>query len=71
LKRRDSAKEIKGFYLDFVALDLEIVAPGLDFVVKNLDFGAEDLDFHHRARFSGPQRVSGKRLFVKARLLVV
>jgi hypothetical protein len=31
LIRLDSAKEIQGFYLDFVAPDLDFVAPGLDF----------------------------------------
>jgi hypothetical protein len=40
LIRLDSAKEIQGFYLDFVALDLESIAPGLDFAAKNLDFVA-------------------------------
>jgi hypothetical protein len=38
LKRLNSAKEMEGFDLDFVAPDLEFVAPGLDFVARNLDF---------------------------------
>jgi hypothetical protein len=46
LIRLNSAKEMQGFNLDFVALDLEIVAPGLVFVAKNLDFLA-DLEILH------------------------
>ena len=38
LKRRDPAKELRHFNLDFVPPDLEFVPPGLDFVPKNLDF---------------------------------
>jgi hypothetical protein len=38
LKRLDSAKEIEGLDLDFVAPDLDFVASGLDFVAENLDF---------------------------------
>jgi hypothetical protein len=36
----DSAKEIRGFYLDFVVLDLEFVVPGLDSLSRDLDFVA-------------------------------
>jgi hypothetical protein len=49
LIRLDSAKEIEGFNLDFVAPDLEFVAPGLDFVANNLDFLAGNLEILHRA----------------------
>jgi hypothetical protein len=37
LIRLDSAKEIQGLNLDFVALDLEFVASGLDFVAGSLE----------------------------------
>jgi hypothetical protein len=62
---------MQGFDLDFVAPDLEFVVSGLDFVSRNLDFLSGDLEILHRARVSGPPRVGGKRLFVKARLLLV
>src|SRR5271166_3299509 len=38
LKRLNSAKELRGFNLDFVPPDLEFVPSGLDFLPKNLDF---------------------------------
>jgi hypothetical protein len=37
LIRLDSAKEIQGFYLDFVALDLDFVVPGFDFLALGLE----------------------------------
>jgi hypothetical protein len=53
LIRRESAKEIQGFNLDFVPADLEFVPSGLDFVPKNLDFVPADLEILHRARMVG------------------